>query len=185
MIRMRVVDKNDKIVTVPVSHTFMTLRIDYSFHFYGIAQKRLMKKEAFIMILKNLLVLANKEKKKEERVKGVQRFAIGIGTAAAIAAVGVAAGTLFAAKSGKKTREEMKKKVENTVEVIKNTAQSKAEKIENAAANAAQGVCDISEDVQRKTEDVKKDIGDGIHEITKDTQRTAEHVLDELSKPKK
>ena len=76
------------------------------------------------MILRDLLDLVSKEKRKRERVKAAQKFAVGMGV---IAAVGVVSGILFAPKSGKETREDMKKKAVNTVETIKDTVQKEVE----------------------------------------------------------
>jgi gas vesicle protein len=117
------------------------------------------------MILRNLLDLVSKEKRKKERVKAVQKFAVGIG---AVAAVGVATGILFAPKSGKETREDLKKKAVYTVETIKDTVRKKAETVKDSAAHAAQEVRNVMKVVHGKTEGVKKDIKDGFHEITKE-----------------
>jgi len=99
------------------------------------------------MILRDLLSLASKEKRKKERVKAVQKFAVGMGVAAA---VGVATGVLFAPKSGKETRADLKKKAVNTIETIKGTVQKKAETVKDAAAHAAQEVRNVIKDAYEK-----------------------------------
>jgi hypothetical protein len=58
------------------------------------------------MIASNSSDLASKERRKNERVNATRKFAIGMGFAAV---VGVAIGILFAPKSGKETREDIKK----------------------------------------------------------------------------
>lgn len=83
------------------------------------------------MILRDLLGLVSKEKRKREIVKAAQKFAVGTGV---VAAVGVATGILFAPKSGKETREDLKKKAVNTVATIKDTFRKKAETVKDSAA---------------------------------------------------
>jgi len=131
------------------------------------------------MILRDLLDLVSKEKRKKERVKVAQKFAVGMGV---VAAVGVATGILFAPKSGKETREDLKKKALNIGETIKGTVQKKAETVKDSAAHAAQEVCNVIKDVHGKAEGVKKDIKDGYHEITQDIHKTAENISNEFNK---
>lgn len=104
------------------------------------------------MILRDLLELVSKEKRRKERLKKAQKFAVGMGV---VAAAGVATGILIAPKSGKETREDLKNKAVKAVETIK-----------DSAAHAAEEVSNVIKDVHAKTEDVKKDIKDGYHEIT-------------------
>ena len=59
-------------------------------------------KEVVIMIIKDLLDMAGKDKKKKQRAQNAKKLAAGIGIAAT---VGVAAGVLLAPKSGKETRQ--------------------------------------------------------------------------------
>lgn len=129
------------------------------------------------MILNDLLDLVGKEKRKKERVKAAQRFAVGMGV---VAAVSVTTGILFAPKSGKETREDFKKKAVNTVETIRNTVQKKAETVKDSAAHAAKVAYNVIKDVHEKTESVKKDIKDGYHEMTQDIDKTAEIISNEL-----
>lgn len=138
------------------------------------------------MILGDLLDLVNKEKRKKERVKAAQNFAVGMGTAAV---VGVATGMLFAPKSGKEIRGDMKKKAVNTVETIKDTVQKKGEEVKDSAAHtlnygtdAVKEVGNVIKNMQGKTEGVKKDIKEGYHEITKDIHETVENISNELNK---
>lgn len=85
------------------------------------------------MILGDLLDLINKEKREKERIKTAQRFAVGIGI---VAAAGVATGIVFAPKSGKETREDLKKKALDTVETIKKTSQKKGELVKASTDHA-------------------------------------------------
>jgi len=130
------------------------------------------------MILTDLLALVNKDKKKREKVKAAQKFAVGMGVVAAVGAAGVATGILCAPKSGKETREDLKKKAISTVETI----QKKVETMKDSAAHAAQEVSNVIKDVHGKTEDVKNDIKDGYHEIEQDIHKTAENISNELNK---
>jgi len=128
------------------------------------------------MILRDLLDLVSKEKRRQERVKAAQKFAVGMGV---VAAVGVAIGIIFAPKSGKETRADLKQRAINTVETIKDTVQKKSEAVKDSAAHAAQEVSNVIKDVHGKTEGVKKDIKDGYHEITQDIHKTAENISNE------
>lgn len=127
------------------------------------------------MIFRELLDFGSKERRKRDRKKTAQKFAVGMGV---VATLGVATGIILAPKSGKETREDMKKNAVNTVETIKETVQKKVEMVKDSAANAAQNVGNAIKDVQEKTEDVKKDIKDGYHEVTQNIHKTAEKNMD-------
>jgi len=129
------------------------------------------------MIFRDLLDLVSKEKRKRESAKAVKKFAVGMGI---VATVGVATGILFAPKSGKEIRENMKNNAVNTVNTIKDTVQKKAETVKDSAAHAAQEIIDVIKDVQGKTEGVKKDFKSGYHVITQDVHKTAENISEEL-----
>ncbi len=131
------------------------------------------------MILKDLLDSVSKEKRKKERVKTVQNWAVGMGAAAA---VGVATGILFAPKSGKETREDLKKKAGNTVEAIKDTFHKEAKTVKDFADHAAQKAGEIIKDVHGKTEGEIKDSKDGSHEIPQDIHKIGEEIPNELNK---
>ena len=137
------------------------------------------------MFLRDSLDLVSREKRKNETVKAAQKSAVGMGFVAAvgmgvvaavgvslIVAAGVATGILFAPKSGKETREDLKKKAVNTVETIKDKV---------SAHSAQEVVCNVIQNVHGKTEGVKKDIKDGFHEITQDIHKTAENISNELN----
>ena len=97
------------------------------------------------MILGDFLDLINKDKREKERIRTAQRFAVGIGV---VAAVGVATGIVFAPKSGKQTREDLKKKAEKTVETIKKSAQKSAESVKTSAEHAEQKVSNVISKLQ-------------------------------------
>ena len=114
------------------------------------------------MNMDELLDLVNKDKRMKNRVKSVQLFTIGLGIVVTVgfglvAVAGVAAGIIFAPKSGKETRADMKKKAVNTVENIKDTVQNKAETVSDSAADTVQKACNVLKDVQEKAEDAKTD----------------------------
>ena len=134
------------------------------------------------MILRDLQDLISRDKRKTESLKTAKTLVVGITIAAAL---GLAAGMLFALKSGKDTREDMKKKAVNTVEAIKHTVQKKADEVSDSAAHTVQEASNVIENLHGKTEDVKKDIRDGRHEITQDIHKTAKSISDELNKPVK
>lgn len=93
-------------------------------------------------------------------------------------------GVLFAPKSGRETRENLKKKAVNTAETIKDTVKKKVETVKDSAAHAAQEVSNVIKDIHGKTEGVKKDIKDGCHEITQDIHKTAENTSNDLKSVK-
>jgi gas vesicle protein len=111
------------------------------------------KKEVFIMTIRHLLEMVNKDKRKKERVKAALEITIGMGIATAL---GVAIGVLIAPKSGKETREDLKIKVEHTVEAIKDKVHEKSELVKDTASFAAQELGKVIKDVRGKTEDVRK-----------------------------
>ena len=131
------------------------------------------------MSMRNLLDLVSKEKIKKEREKAAQKFAVGMGV---VATVGVATGILYAPKSGKETREGLKRKAVSMVESIKETVQKKIDTAKDSAVHAEQEVANIIKDVHEKTEGVKKEIKDGCHEITQDIHKSAENISNELNK---
>ncbi len=112
------------------------------------------------MILKDLIELVSKERRRQESIKTAQKFAVGMG----ILTAGVATGIIFAPKSGKATREDLKNIAATVVENIKDTVQMKAEAVKDCAAHAAHEAGNVTKDVQEKTEGVKKNIKDGHHE---------------------
>lgn len=71
------------------------------------------------MISKKFLKLISKQTKKEKRKKAGLTIAMGV-----VATVGTAIGILFAPKAGKETREDLKKKADDTVETIKDISET-------------------------------------------------------------
>jgi gas vesicle protein len=130
------------------------------------------------MTLKDLQDLINQEISKKDKVKTVRKFAVGIGIAAA---GGLVAGILIAQKSGKETREDLKKKTGNTIESVRDRVKKKAEAVYGSATYAAQGACDVAEDVHAQTEGVKEDIRNGGCKITQDLHKTAENITNEFN----
>ncbi|MFA6008175.1 MAG: YtxH domain-containing protein [Candidatus Shapirobacteria bacterium] len=86
------------------------------------------------MYINNLLDMVNRKRRNEERAKTAMKFAVGMGIAATI---GLAKGILYAPKSGKETREDLKKKAADTLEVIRAKVRSKAEVLKDTTARAA------------------------------------------------
>ncbi len=131
------------------------------------------------MILRDLLDLVSKEKRRQERVKTAQKFAIGMGV---VAAAGVATGIIFAPKSGKETRKDLKNKYFKCCSAMKDTLHKKVEMAKDYAEDAEQKATDIIKDVAEKTEAVKKNIKESSHEIKEDVHKTAENISKELDK---
>ena len=126
-------------------------------------------------------ILISNEKARDEIMRAVKMIVLGMGI---VAAAGITAGIIFAQKSGKERRKDMKN-AENTIENIKDTAQKKAKEVTDSVADSAKKVCNTIKGVSVKTKSVKKDIEDGYHEVIKDVHETAENVSDELNRPSK
>ena len=92
------------------------------------------------MILKDILNLVNKDKRKRERMKVAQKIAIDATELSVAAAAGPATGILFAPKSGKETREDLKTKAVDAVETIKDTVEKSIETMKDSAAQATKEV---------------------------------------------
>lgn len=131
------------------------------------------------MLIKDILDMVNKEKRKRDRADAIQKLAVGMGV---VVAVSVASGILLAPKSGKETREDLKKKAIDAVEIIRDTIRTKAETVKDSAVHAVQEAGSVIKNVHGKTEGVKKDMKDGCHEIAQDIGKTMENISDELNK---
>lgn len=102
-----------------------------------------------MMIIRDIVDMVNKEKRKTERTRAAKcaaGYALGL---VAVAAVGVAVGMLFAPKSGKETREDIKEKVTDSIETIKDKAQKVKEKLEKNEE-------DDSEETEKSSEEKPK-----------------------------
>lgn len=133
------------------------------------------------MNIKNLIALVSKEKRNKERVKAMQKIALGLGVAAT---AGVTAGIIISPKLSKAKSEDFKKKALDAVETINDTVEKKAEKVKNFTNHAAQKTSNVIEDGYEKSESVKKDIKNGYDEISKDINKVTENISDEF-KPSK
>lgn len=120
------------------------------------------------MISKDLLNLISKGTKKEKGKKTGLAIAFVMGAVAAATAVGI----LFAPQAGKKTRKDLKKKTDDTVEAIKETFQKREDATKDSVDRTEQEVRNVIKEVQEKAEGVKKDIKDGSDKIIKDVSKT-------------
>lgn len=110
------------------------------------------------MIIKDILDMANREKRKAVRArtaKCVAGYTLGM---VAVAAAGVAIGMLFSPKSGKETRGDIKKKVEETIDTIKDKVHEKEEMAIDSVANAAKDASNDIKDAHEKTKVTKTDM---------------------------
>ncbi len=99
------------------------------------------------MIIGDLLDLVNKKKREKARVRATLKFVAGMGIAAA---AGLARGILFAPKSGKETREELKKKALSTVATIKDTVKKNMETVKDSVTKNVETVKDSAEHLAKK-----------------------------------
>lgn len=130
------------------------------------------------MCLKNSTNLVNEEKSNKDGLAAARKNNYILFTFV----VGVAIGILFAPKSGKETREDLKNKTVNTIETIKDLAQKKAGMMKCCASHVAQEVCNTIQDAKEKTEDINKDIEEGYQDIKQDIHRTSENISKDLNK---
>lgn len=107
------------------------------------------------MIWRNLRDVIGQERREQERAESMQRLALGMGI---MAILGVATGILFAPKSGKETRREVREKAVDTAEMIKDTVQDKIEMMKDAVADTYQETSEAIKETQEKVESVKKDV---------------------------
>ncbi len=126
------------------------------------------------MVLRDLLDVLSKERRRKQKIKAVQNIAVGVGI---VTAVSVATGVLFAPKSGKETREDIKVKAVNTVENIKDTIQKKAGSMKESVDHATLGISNVIKDVHMKVkaERIKEDIHQKV-----DIHPKEENILDEI-----
>jgi hypothetical protein len=101
-------------------------------------------KEAFIMPIKDLLDISGNARKKA-KAKAAKRVAIEVGAVTAAAAAGVVAGILLAPKSGKETREDIRKKAGEVTETIK----KKVSSLKGSAGQDAAGGEECPEEPQK------------------------------------
>ncbi|MCX5780142.1 MAG: YtxH domain-containing protein [Firmicutes bacterium] len=131
------------------------------------------------MIFKELMDSIGKEKRRQKRVEAAQHYAKGMFIAAAL---GVATGILLAPRSGKETREDMKKKAMMCMEKMRDTFHHQTEMMKHSAAHLEEEAAQVIKDVAEKTEAVKKDLKSGTHEVAQDIRETAGKVADDINK---
>jgi gas vesicle protein len=124
------------------------------------------------MKLRYLQNLIHQETMKKERGKTAQKIAVGLGLVAA----GLAAGILFALKSSKETRKELKEKAVDTVENIKGIVQKKTDAVKASAEQVSEGMCDAIDEVHTGIVKVGKDVQKGSHAVAEDLHKTAENI---------
>lgn len=129
------------------------------------------------MNIKNLIALVSKEKRNKERVKAIQKIAVGLGVAAT---AGVTAGIIISPKFSKVKSKDFKNKALDAVEAINDTVEKKAEKVKDLTNHAAQKTSDVIEDGYEKSEGVKEDIKKGYDEISNDIHKATENISDEF-----
>lgn len=126
------------------------------------------------MYFTNLFEMAQKEKRRKMTGKTIQKVAMVTGIAVLSAAAGLVTGILIAPKSGKETRNDLKKKVEETADAFK----AEAGKVKDTVKDSIKEADDVIHDVHGKTKDVKNDITAGINKVKQDIHKTAENMTD-------
>lgn len=147
------------------------------------------------MTLKDLVTTSKKERLRRQRAKAAQNIAAGalIGVAA-----GAALGTLLAPKSGKETREDIKRlatdaadRVKTAASTVGTTLADAADTIKNAAVNTADTVkegvnaatdelADHADDTRDRAEAVAKDVKEGVRDIGDAVRRTGRKAANDM-----
>ena len=107
------------------------------------------------MFIKELIDLADKEKRKRERAK-TAKYTAGytFGMIVAVAA-GVAIGMLLSPKSGKEIREEIIERTVETVETIKGKAKKMDESVQDSGVHAVKDARNGSKETKAKMKDAE------------------------------
>lgn len=92
------------------------------------------------MSFNDLLDSINKKRRAEERNRTAVKFVLGMGLAATI---GLAKGILYAPKSGKETRDELKKKAVDTMETIREKVRNGARALKVTREKVAEELHDV------------------------------------------
>ncbi|MDP2791006.1 MAG: YtxH domain-containing protein [Rectinemataceae bacterium] len=92
------------------------------------------------MSFNDVLDSINKRKRTEERNRTMVKFALGMGLAATI---GLVKGILYAPKSGKETREDLKKKASETVDTIREKVLNGARALKIAKEKVAEELHEV------------------------------------------
>ncbi len=107
------------------------------------------------MILRDLGDLIGKERREKERAEAMRMCALGMGIAALL---GLATGILIAPKSGKETRQDIKEKAANTMDLIKNTVEDQIYIMKDSLADACEETSDAIKESQAKVKESKKEV---------------------------
>ncbi|PKL75810.1 MAG: hypothetical protein CVV27_13440 [Candidatus Melainabacteria bacterium HGW-Melainabacteria-1] len=92
------------------------------------------------MSFNDVLDSINKRRRTEERNKTFVKFALGMGLAATI---GLVKGILYAPKSGKETREDLKNKAAETVDAIREKVRNGARALKITKEKVAEELHDV------------------------------------------
>ncbi len=129
------------------------------------------------MIIREMFEMIGKEKRRKQRIQNAKTLAIGISAAAA---AGLAAGILFAPKSGKETRNDIKEKTKEVVENTKEAVTKNAKAMKESAAEAVQGISNVLKDAHEKKTAVDEDLKEGGREAAKVIHETSEKIAEDL-----
>ena len=129
------------------------------------------------MIIREMFEMIGKEKRRKQRIQNAKTLAIGISAAAA---AGLAAGILFAPKSGKETRKDIKEKAKEVVDNTKDAAVKNARALKESAAEAVQGISDVLKDAHEKKVAVDEALKEGSRDVSKVIHETSEKIAEDL-----
>jgi len=129
------------------------------------------------MMIKEMFDMIGKEKRRKQRVQNAKRLAIGIGAAAT---AGLAAGILFAPKSGKETRKDIMDKTKEVAENTKEAIGKNARALKESAAEAVQGISDVLKDAHEKKTAVGEDLKEGSRDAAKVIHETSDKIAEDL-----
>ena len=113
------------------------------------------------MNLKDLQAMINKERRKKDRAIAMRKFAAGMGILIGGIALGVVTGIMIAPKSGKETREDVKKVAANAAHGIKDAVHKGAETVKASFVDEANDVKDAAKDAQSRAENASDSLNNG------------------------
>lgn len=132
------------------------------------------------MKITELLDSLNNGRTNKAEIKSKQKLTICIAAAAGLAA-GVILTLFFQMKSPKISN----KKRKDTVKKVKKTVNDTVDIVADSADKAEQKVNDGIANVSKNSKDMKNDIAEGLHGVTDEIKKTADHASKQLNKSKK
>lgn len=95
---------------------------------------------------------------------------------------GAIGGLLFAPKSGKQTRETIKKRADDIIDQSKDVYDTQREKVTEAVGSGREMAAEKVEDIRARIEDTKKKLQTQVEQATKKAEEATSKVKKKISK---